>query len=370
MKKTIVSWALMFVMCLSLCIPVFATDVNHNSVNSIDATKIDVLQQRADQARAQAIQARPAAVALANDDVDQLTAVLANVLGEIDRIEANEISIESETRLNELQVQKNSLETQLATHGVLVLTDDDLSMLFGENTQINISIDELDQTESGVAPRSASSQVMWPISTQYALWTYSGLQTGYSKPCYYVQATPKDGATQSTLYNIRDQYSIERPYGKLTKATAEFCTSMVAGAVGNVVGSTALGSAFGVAASSSTVSTSYEYEFEEVLSVRFVYVYSSADDEYYQSLITQSDSIVYSHRAFGKGWKSANPVVAPGNYYDSPFNRAISNFNSGTGIVENDRYRTYTAQIKYNDGSKERLAQFVPIYVSSMTMVN
>ena len=207
-----------------------------------------------------------------------------------------------------------------------------------------------------------------PASTTNNLWTYSGLKTNYQYPCYYVEATPK--GTRSTLHYIRDEVSFNKPYVYLANALVDFCVSMTVGAVGTAIGKVKLATAFGVVISSDTSRTEYSYEFEESLTARCAFVYDKSIDEYRCTLISHSDKIVYSHRSFGKGWKSYNDIKpAKGIYFDSPYSQAIARFNSGNYLTQIDRQVSFTSSIE-SLGEKEELAKFTPIYISAISNVN
>jgi len=359
--KRILSLLLAIGMVLTLVIPAgaVASDTAVTSSFSVDASTVDILQQRLEAVKSTAIREDPATAAHANSDIEELKGMLIEVM--------NKVQLTNDSLLlQELEKEEEYLESQLALNDVLVLTDADLEMLFGD-TQLVAHIDT-STGEPGISPISSSTAVVISTSTTNNLWTYSGLQTNYKYPCYYVEATPK--GDRSTLHYIRDEMSITKPYGNLTSAIVNFAVSMSIGSIGTAIGQVPLATAFGVAISSDTSSTKYSYEFEESLTVRCAFVYSQSTDEYRCTLISHSDKIVYSHRSFGKGWKSYNNMKpAKGTYFDSPYSQAIARFDSGNYLTQIDRQVLFTSKIEIS-GKKEELAKFTPIYINAISNVN
>lgn len=358
--KRILSLLLSITMMFALVIPAGAVEVNAEDTNSFstDSSTVTMLQQRLETKKADALMVAPATATHTNYDIETLKAMLIEVM--------NEIQVTNDSLLlQELEAEQDYLESQLALNDVLVLTDADLEMLLGD-TQLVAHIDTSD-SEPEVSPRSSTTAIVIPAETANNLWLYHGLCLNYEYPCYYVEASPKNSG--STLHNIRDEREITEPYGDLTRALISFAVDMAVGAAGTCLGQVALATAFGVAISNDSSSTDYSYEFEETLTVKCAFVYSESTDEYRCTLITHSDNIVYSHRAFSQGWKSYSMQPAQGQYFENPYPQAIARFNSGNYLIQKDRQTYFTATIDI-DGEREELAGFIPIYIDAMSNVN
>ncbi len=362
--KKIVSLMLALIMCMVLCVPTFATNEGEEtSSHSVDADVINYIQEKLNVAKTEAIGDVYSGTPSAFYDVETLKEMLADVLVELREAKTDENS-SFDNRIEELENQKDELETQLAMQDVLVLTDDDLKMIF-KDTQFVLYRGEGDN-EPGISTASSVTAVTIPVSTTYNLWTYSGLKTNYEYPCYYVEAKPL--GERSSLHNYRDEESITKPWGPLAGGVVNFFVSKAIGAVGTKIDRVNLATAFNVAITSDSTPTKYSYEFEESLTVRCVYVYTASQDEYRCTLITHSDKIVYSHRAFEQGWKSHTLSPAKGLYFDNPYSQAIARYKSGNYLTQIDHQLNFYADIKINN-SDERLVRFTPIYINVISDV-
>lgn len=374
MKKRMLCLFMAAVLSLSVPVTTFAADENNcTAANSAPADVINTICNRISEKKPQLPQTR-SEEPLSDEEVDaeikRIASELSNVRDQIEQENLTEASM-SNSALDDLVAQEETLETALAALDTVLLTDEDLELLFSDS---DLYV-HTGQEDEGISP---SSVIDWPsLTTTYSNWTLTNAGISYGEQSCYITAWPKDN--RSTLWAEQDDIEIRYPYLKLIDLGIQVVgvfygmggSGVPTGQVKRLVGSIAIEIAPELL-NHYVDGLQAAFTITEQLTVKLAYVYNESTDEYANTLITHSDAVYYTYAANlfeeEQGGKCGDAVA---NYFNTStmLQRANSNFNTNPYQREIDRSLCFEV-IGTINGDEIPVGDIMPIYIDSGSQVN